>query len=219
MDKLEITTGRLNRDVAEGGVTLIQISLQYPIIAGDGTGNPALNHCFSQTAENLVTTLSQEMLGEARAAASILPEALPYQLSGTFTTTYNVPGVFSFFTDIFLYAGGMRGITYRYSNSFFTTDGKRPLFLTTLFPVSSDPAMLISEFIAQRQGLDRASIQAAFSPENVYLTENGLAVFFHPGAMEPVAGGIPVFVIPYSESGPFPPSILAGNKKFAFVSP
>jgi len=209
MDKLELATGRLERNVEEAGETLIQVSLQYPLInMEDCPFRSALNRCFSQSAENIAGALSQDMLGEARAAAALLPEALPYQISGSFTPTYNAPGVLSFFTDVFLYTGGMRGITYRYGSSLLTGDGGRPLFLTTFFPPGSDSCALVCDFIAERRGLDRTSVRDAFSSENIYLTENGLAVFFHPGTLGPVAGGIAVFVMPYSEIGPFSPPVL-----------
>ena len=220
MDKLELTTGRLSRDVKEGGITLIQISLQHPVI--DGGGNSAaleLRHCFAQAAENIVTVLSQNMLAEARAAADFLPESLPYQISGTFTSTYNAHGVLSFFTDIFLYAGGLRGITYRCGSSFLTADGGRALFLTALFPTGTDIREVITDFVAEvyrkRQGLEVLSESALsalrefYSPENIYLTENGLVVFYQSSTIAPVASGISVFVMPYNTTGPFPPTELS----------
>ena len=206
MDKLELTTGRLERNIEERGETLIQISLQHPAVVGGDEGPfGALSRCLSQAAENLATALSQCMLGEARAAAHMLPETLPYQLSGTFSTTYNAQGVLSFFTDVFLYAGGMRGITYRYGASFLTSDELRPLFLTSLFPAGTDVCAAVTDFIAARQGRDAAAIRAAFSPENIYLTDSGLAVFFAPGSVGPVAGGIAVFTVPYGDEGPYAP--------------
>jgi len=200
MDKLELTTGRLERNVEENGETLIQISLQHPQLAGD-------DMCLTQQAENLAAALTQTMRSEAQAAVNMLPEALPYQLSGTFTPTYNVGGVLSYFTDIFLYAGGMRGITYRYGSSFRVTDRQlAPLFLSTLFPAETDICTRVCDFITERHGVHADSVRTAFSPVNTYLTDTGLAVFFQPGVLGPVAGGISVFTIPYHEAGPFLPS-------------
>ena len=198
MDKLELTIGRLERDRKEGGETLIQIALQYPVISGEGE---VLNACLARTAENLVTALAQEMQGEARAAAKQMPETLPYQINGTFTTTCNTPGVLSFYTDVFLYAGGMRGITHRYGSSFLTAGGGRTLFLTSLFPAGSDVRTLVSDFISKRHGINASALRDAFSPENFYLTDSGLEVFFPPGSVSPVAGGIAAFAMPYGESG------------------
>ncbi|MCL2568327.1 MAG: DUF4163 domain-containing protein [Oscillospiraceae bacterium] len=200
MDKLELTTGRLSRDVREGGETLIQVSLQYPQIGGAGFG--VLDDCLASTAENLVDALCMGMLREARAAAGLLPEALPYQISGTFTVTYNSEGVLSFFTDVFLYAGGMRGVTYRYGSTFVTAEGGRPIFMTSLFPAQTDVRAVVSGFAAGRLGVDEAVAREGFSPENMYLTEGGLAVFFTPGAMGPVAGGSSVVVMPFGDGGP-----------------
>jgi len=211
MDKLELTTGRLERNIEEGGETLIQISLQHPRVAGDGCPvAETLNRCFAQTAENLVTALSLGMLGEARAALTLMPETLPYQINGTFTTTYNAHGAISFYTDVFLYAGGMRGITCRYASSFSTADGGRPFFITALFPAGADVRSLVSDFVAERHGVEASSIRNAFSPENFHFAENGLTVFYPPGAVGSVAGGISVFTMPYEDDGPFAPiSLLA----------
>lgn len=208
MEKLEITTGRLDRNVEEADKILIQISLQHPVITGSHA--EALNRCLTHTAETLVTALSLGMLAEARAALTRMPEALPYQINGTFTTTYNAHGVISFFTDVFLYAGGMRGITHRYASSFSTADGGRPLFITALFPAGADVRSLVSDFVAERHGAEVSSIRDVFSPENFHLAENGLTVFYPPGAVGPVAGGISVFTMPYEDDGPFSPvSLLA----------
>jgi len=204
MDKLELITGRLEQDVKEKGETLIQISLQYPVFADKSRHDTNLNRCFSRLAKNIADGLSFGMLGEARAALDLMPETLPYQINGTFTTTYNVPGVLSFFTDVFLYAGGMRGITYRYANSFLTA-AARPLFITALFPAGTDICGTVSAFVAERQGVSISAILSAFSPENFYLTDSGLAVFYEPGAIGPVAGGISVFTMPFQDRGPFDP--------------
>jgi len=209
MDKLDLTTGRLERNVEEAGETLIQISLQYPQAAGgEHPVTETLNHCFTRMAENLVAALSLEMLGEARTALALMPETLPYQINGTFTTTYNAHGVISFYKDVFLYAGGMRGITCRYAGSFLTADSGRPLFMSAFFPISTDVPTLVSDFVTQRHGVEPSTVQTAFSPENFYLAEHGLVVFYPPGAVGPVAGGISVFTMPYEDEGPFSPIAL-----------
>jgi len=210
MDKLTITTGHLTRDITSpAGVTLIQVSLQYPIVTGiEGAAVEKLNQCFLQKATNLVAATSQCVLAEAEAAAARLPEALPFQISANFSTTYNVPGIFSYFTDVFLYAGGMRGVAFRYGSSCLTRDGGCPLFITALFPAEADIPQIVAGFVRARNGSNLDSVADAFSSENFYLTESGMAVFFHPGMISPVAGGTAVFTIPYSENGPFSPQNL-----------
>ena len=190
MDKLELTTGRLSRDVREKGETLIQVSLQYPQIGG--AGFLELNDCLARGAENLVDALCLGILGEARAAVGLLPEALPYQISGEFTVTYNSGGVLSFFTDVFLYAGGMRGITYRYGSSYWTAEGGRPIFIGALFPAQTDVREVVRRVAAERLGVDEGVVRGAFSAENCYLADGGVAVFFQPGAVGPVASGVMV---------------------------
>ena len=219
MEKLELSTGRLGWDVEEGGETLLQVSLQYPLIAVEDSPPAAeLNRCFFSFAENIATALAQSMLPEARAAASLLPEALPYQISGTFTPTYQALGVLSFFSDVFLYAGGLRGITYRYANSFLIAEGGRPLFLSALFPPATDIRRRVTDFVAdaygRRQGLQALpadtldAVREFYTPENIYLTDSGLVVFYQSHTIGPVASGVLAFLMPYGEDGPFAPASL-----------
>ena len=210
MDKLIITPGHLTRDIrSSAGLILIQVSLQYPIVTeGKGAAIESLNRCFLRKAENLVAATSQCVRSEAEAAAARRPEALPFQISANFSTTYNASGVFSYFTDVFLYAGGMRGVAFRYGSSSLTQDSRCPLFITSLFPAGTDISQVVASFVGERHGGSPLPIADAFSNENFYLTENGMAVFFHPGMISPVAGGTAVFTIPYDEKGPFSPQNL-----------
>jgi len=208
MDKLELGTGHFSRNLEEDGDLLLQISIYYPkTLNQTGRAQSALDDCIQASAENLGTALAQGMEQEARAARTMLPETLPYQVSGTFTTTYNDAGILSFFTDVFLYAGGVRGITYRYGSNFRIGCGS-PLFLAELFPPQSDAQREITEFIAAQNVANQAAVQTHFTPENIYLTEQGLAVFYQPHTLAPPAGGIPVFTMPYTETGPFSPNFL-----------
>jgi len=212
MDKLTITTGHLARDVEESGTTLIQVSLQHPVIDNAST----LDQCFRQAAENLVAALTGSMIGEARAAFEMMPEALPYQISANFTVTFNGSGMFSYYTDVFLYAGGLHGITYRYGSSWYTADGGRPLFITALFPADTDIKDTVTRFVAGRVEKEQdagtlppkavpTAVADYYAPENFYLMDSGLAVFYQPHTIAPPAAGIPVFSMPYSHLGPFSP--------------
>ncbi|MCL2842624.1 MAG: DUF3298 and DUF4163 domain-containing protein [Oscillospiraceae bacterium] len=208
MDKLELVSDHFSKDYKAAEDMLLQISIHYPqTLDHQDSTHAALNHCMRQTAENLAAALSQGMEQEARAALNMLPEALPYQVSGTYTATYNDHGILSFFTDVFLYAGGVRGITYRYGSSVRVRSGT-PLFLTELFPAEVDAARAVVEFLTAQNPEIQSGIAAHFAPENIYFTEQGLAVFYQPHTIAPPAGGIPVFVMPYAEGGPFSPEVL-----------
>lgn len=210
MEKLELTSGCFTQDHKAADTMLLEISIRYPqTIDHQEDGYNALNHCIRQTAENLATTLSQGMEHEARAALNMLPEALPYQVSGTYTVTYNNHGILSFFTDVFLYAGGIRGITYRYGTTLRAREGG-PVFLTELFPAETDAVCRVVDFLTEQNPEIRPGIAAHFAPENAYLTQQGLAVFYQPHTIAPPAGGIPSFTMPYTEAGPFSPGMLAG---------
>ena len=48
----------------------------------------------------------------------------------------------------------------------------------------------------------RRELRRRFNPQNFYLTEEGLALFYPMYAVAPASEGVPVFVMPYGEDGP-----------------
>ena len=220
MTKIELLPRHSTRDIKEKEKTLIQIKLSYPLITGGPeSSTKQINNCLAQGAENMVESVRLHMMEEARAALARMPEMLPYKIDLGFTATCNEKGVLSFFSDLFCYAGGLQGITYRYGTSLRLGDDS-PLFVTAFFPAGTDIRKVITTFVTKAQtkaqSLDERQsmqIQSAaetfYSPENVYLSERGLVVFYQPHTLGPGAAGIPIFTIPYSENGPFPPQQLA----------
>ena len=103
-------------------------------------------------------------------------------------------------------SGGPYPTLYPLSDTFDLTTGER-LSFASLF---SCPAQEAEERVwaalagLNAQGaysgvvLDEATLKAAFSPENFYLTESALTVYI-PSAELPQAVGIPTFAIPYAD--------------------
>ena len=220
MTKIEILPQHSTRDVKEGGETLVQIRMSHPIIGDESQGaSKEINSCLAQAAENMVESVRLSMMEEARAALALMPETLPYQIDLRFTTTYNDSGVLSFFSDLHYHAGGLQGSISRYGTILRLLDSL-PLFITALFPPDTDIRKRITTFVTKAQTkaqrLDpqgSSSLQSAaahfYSPENIYLSQRGLVVFYQARTLGPGASGIPLFTIPYSEDGPFPPAQLA----------
>ena len=48
----------------------------------------------------------------------------------------------------------------------------------------------------------RRELRRRFNPQNFYLTEEGLALFYPMYAVAPASEGVPVFTMPYGEDGP-----------------
>lgn len=48
----------------------------------------------------------------------------------------------------------------------------------------------------------RRQLRRRFNPQNFYLTEEGLALFYPMYAVAPASEGVPVFTVPYGEDGP-----------------
>ena len=220
METIRLIPHHETRNFLEKNRVLIQVNMTYPQLSREaGDVDLGANLCFAKLAENLVESARIGMMAEAGAALEILPEALPYRIDLHFTPTWNAGGIVSFFTDVDIYAGGIRGITYRYGTIHRLRDNG-PLFVTALFPPGTDICSFVAHFVADvqkiAQGLDDAQTRAVFdaakdffTPENVYLTDEGLSVFYPAHSLGPGAGGISVFTIPYRENGPFSPERLA----------
>lgn len=210
MEGVSLGSHQSTKEIKEEGRILIQIGMTYPVITGGGDSiEQEVNACMARWAENLVDGACLAMIEEARAAQRLLPDALPFRITLHHSPTYHEHGILSYFSDLYLFAGGRQGATYRYGNTLRLRDGA-PLFVTAFFPTDTDVRKVITGFIAHEQDGEIISSAAArfFTPENVYLTEGGLAAFFQPHVLGPGAGGVSVFTMPYGGDGPFSPARL-----------
>lgn len=123
----------------------------------------------------------------------------------------------SVYYDQYQFTGGAHGTTRRIARS-WCAPLSRPLELRDFFPHNPQYLLYIqNEVIRQisRQALNGNSacfenyetlVPQTLNPCNFYMTPDSLAIYFRQYDIAPYAAGIPVFLIPYSEFGPIPPS-------------
>ena len=203
--------GYLKENIEKNNTILIKVNFAYPILTPEADFSD-INACMRQNATALVALLMPALQSEAKAAAKMMPDILPFSINGKMTSTYHYNGVFSYFTDVEVFAGGLRPITHRYAHSFKTGCGS-PIFLSSLFPPELDLSAHIAQKITESAKYEWVFgkyklLKERFSSENFYFTPEGLAVFYQVHTLAPPAMGIPVFTIPFSErDGPFLPKI------------
>lgn len=129
----------------------------------------------------------------------------PYESLLNYTITFNQKGFISTYRDRYDYTGGAHGNTIRKSDTFSLMSGQN-LPLAAFFPKNTDYIALILKEILKMADENheyyfenyKELILQYFNPQNYYLTENGLAIYYQQYEIAPYSTGIVVFEIPYS---------------------
>lgn len=125
-----------------------------------------------------------------------------------YIVTYNQNCILSLYFDQYEYAGGAHGLTVRYSDTWNLPKSKR-MELSDFFPHRNNYREYIIQTIEKQIETELANgdsmyfenyaqlMNENFKPNNFYLTEEGLVIYFQQYDIAPYASGIPTFVIPY----------------------
>lgn len=140
-----------------------------------------------------------------------------FEAQDVFTLTYNRNCTLSLYQDRYEYTGGAHGSTVRRSNTWNLQRGGQSN-LVNYFPyVRGVQEYLIGEITRQVENqIENGSkdyfddyeenIRAHFNPQQFYLTEKGVVLYFQQYDIAPYVSGIPEFLIPYSKGGATPPT-------------
>lgn len=171
----------------------------------------AYEHAFERYCETVLFPMAQESYREALERAGVIPD---WHATLQTTVTYHGDNLVSLYTDS-VESGGERRIDLRRGDTWDMTSGT-PLRLTDFFP----PHTLVRKRILsavretvereERLGLYRylpdwsVRIRRSFNPQNFYIGDEGLTVFYQTYAIAPPNEGIPTFFLPYdAEKGPY----------------
>lgn len=134
----------------------------------------------------------------------------------SYLITYNENCVVSLYFDQYEYAGGAHGLTVRYSDTWDLKKSRR-IELADLFPKKSNYRDIIiqsiyaqiEKAIAEGNGMYfenyKELVNENYKPNNFYLTEEGVAIYFQQYDIAPYAAGMPTFIIPYGPGGAIAP--------------
>jgi len=208
-----IKTRTIKDSLLYNKVQMVEVTINYPYIAQGYSGNPMrFNAYYRQKAQRnyryAATRLYQAAVRQYSLSKSQGFPFHSFELVETFEPTYCRKPMISLFYDIYEFTGGAHGNTVRKVN---TWDMERGIIvpLGALFERDYDYKSVILKYISsearRRQAAGMANyfdnldenIKKYFDPNNYYLTEEGLAIFYPLYTIAPYSDGIQVFIIPY----------------------
>lgn len=130
----------------------------------------------------------------------------PYEMTSEYMVTYNKDCAVSLYTDRYEFTGGAHGTTERRSETWNLNNGNQ-ISLGRLFMGAPKYPAVLKSHIKRQIGANSAAyfddyaalVEKSFRPQNYYLTDDALAIYFQQYDIAPYATGIPTFLIPYSE--------------------
>ncbi len=135
-----------------------------------------------------------------------------YEVIVEYTVTYNENCTLSLYFDRYEYTGGAHGMTYRNSDTWDLTRGRR-MDLEDFFPKHKDFMEFVQNKINQQIAADIKNdnnvyfedytdlVKENFNVKNFYITEQGVVIYFQLYEIAPYVSGIRTFTIPFSEAG------------------
>lgn len=195
----------------DGDIPLLTVSSQLPYWAGDH-GNRfnryyrAYGRAFRRYCETSLFPLAQAAYREALESGGALTQ---WRATLQTTVTYEGEGLVSLYTDSVESTASQR-IVLRRGDTWDMTSGT-PLRLADFFA----PHTLVRKCIlsAVRETIEREErlglyrclpdwcvrIRRSFNPQNFYVSDEGLYVFYQTYAIAPPSEGLPTFFLPYDE--------------------
>lgn len=214
-EPLQIQPYPEGRLFSDGDVPLLRADAQLPVWHGAHGERfnryyRAYGRAFVRYCESVLFPLAQEAYRQAQENAGALPH---WQAALRTTVTYREGALLSLYTDS-VESGGAQRIVLRRGDTWDMGSGT-PLRLADFFPPHTPVRKrVLSALRAQiereeRLGLYRylpdwrVRLRRSFNPQNFYLSDEGLLVFYQVYAIAPPSEGIPVFLLPYdAQKGP-----------------
>lgn len=140
-----------------------------------------------------------------------------FEAQDCFELTYNANCTLSLYQDRYEYTGGAHGSTVRRSNTWSLQRGGQSNLMNFFPYIRGLREYLIGEITRQvEKQIENGSqdffdeyeenISAHFNPQQFYLTQAGVEIYFQQYDIAPYVVGIPTFLIPFSKGGATPPS-------------
>lgn len=205
-----VTKGKLERNIEHEGVSLVKVSISYPVISGlSSAAQNRINRYYTYASNRLLKRSEKEIYKFALETYNAMGIGFtPFSIAMAYTVTKNSDGVLSLYMDVYEYMGGAHGATTRYGDTWSLVSGY-PVSISALFPKGAKyKEMILSYVLEKAQGQTNGEmyyedyqrlIRKNFSEDNFHLTGEGLAVFYQEYSIAPYAAGIIVFIMPYDE--------------------
>ena len=199
------------------GEPVLTVSLRFPAPEGDTPPLRRIGRCFARQARAWQARWEGPLYAMACAALTGAREQsrpfVPWTAALDFTVTRNGGGLLSLHTDAAERHGAARPLLIRSGETWDLSSGT-PVPLSALFPPRAHWRRQVlaavkaqcagraasGEFLFYEDWSRRAA--ADFDPDNFYLTEDGIVVFYPLHTLCPAAEGIPEFPLSLPEIFP-----------------
>ena len=197
-------------------VTMLNVNLEYPAIICKHIHKQCKNKVFNAYYRKRVVELSDYALKKLYPSATKeyefrLEEEFPfnpYFLESNYVVKYLNYPIISLYMDKYEFTGGAHGMTFRDSQTWNLTYGKK-LSLSQLFKKNySFKKNILAEIKKQAHRREESkadiyfdqldeSIERYFDSKNFYLTKQGIVIYYPLYTIAPYSEGIQEFLIPY----------------------
>ncbi|MDR1906481.1 MAG: DUF3298 and DUF4163 domain-containing protein [Clostridiales bacterium] len=124
-----------------------------------------------------------------------------------YSVTYDKNGIFSYYRDNYVYTGGAHGITTRTSRTFDPVRGK-VLRLRDFLRSEEEVELAKKDILKQAEERMKENpsiffndykelLKKNFNPENFYVSDKGLIIYYQQYDIAPYSTGIVEFSVPY----------------------
>lgn len=193
------------------GILMVAFSSSYPCVyLKKQSAQSRINKVIKSQVEGFYNytknTLFPEAMSEYKYAMENGFPFRPFEAVLNYTITYNRCNYLSMYRDGYEYTGGAHGTTQRQSDTFDTTSG-RTFCLSDFFSNCPDyREYIIKQIINQADKNMRENpyiyfdnykelIRENFNPENFYLTNEGIVIYFQQYEIAPYSTGIVEFTV------------------------
>ncbi len=212
-----ITMREFKREFTYDDVQVLTLAITYPEVwlPGGRRAQERINGHIRQVVTRYYRYVSGRLYWQAvqeyRNALENDYPFRPYDAVLQYTVTYNENCYLSVYYDKYEYTGGAHGSTLRTSDTYSLENGQR-MPLSSFFPRGAPVRKILLEHILcqadeimQKEPIFfenyRELICKYFTPENYFLTPEGVAIYYQQYEIAPYSTGIPVFVVPYAALG------------------
>lgn len=210
----KIITQTLEDTMYTNNLPIFKYKINYPSFSTTCSSSAAssINCCFTACAKRTEarcrTVLYPQAVQNARFISSTPPPFEPYVFQSDFTITYNNDCVVSLYSDAYTFLGGAHGSTQRTSDTFDFHTGCR-LALSCFFPEPGARKEILFPGIEQQISKRRKEepytyfdeypelLRKYFCPENFYLTQEGVVIYYQEYDVAPYVTGITEFLFPF----------------------
>ena len=219
LSRLQTETFTAQREWTAEGIPVLTaaVSLPRPAAAEGRTARRIQRYyqlqcrCFLRYCETFLFPQATEACRLALAASAPLPRC---RAELSYRVTWNGGGLWSLYTQSREVLPGTPTLLRRRGDTWDLSSGY-PAPLSAFFPAGWKKRLLThaQAEIRRQEALGEArfredwrrQLRRCFNARDYYLTEEGLTFFYPMYALAPAAEGIPTFLLPYGEMGPFPP--------------